>query len=47
MERPEQLALLTELGCDAVQGFLLGRPMPPEQLATLFFAAPEGGRHVA
>ncbi|RKK02478.1 EAL domain-containing protein [Pseudoroseomonas wenyumeiae] len=47
VERPEQLALLTELGCDAVQGFLLGRPMPPEQLATLFFAAPEGGRHVA
>lgn len=36
VERPEQLALLTQLGCDAVQGFLLGRPMPPEQLAALF-----------
>lgn len=26
VERPEQLALLTELGCDHVQGFLIGRP---------------------
>jgi diguanylate cyclase (GGDEF)-like protein/PAS domain S-box-containing protein len=39
VERPEQLALLTRLGCDAMQGFLLGRPMPPEQLAALFSGA--------
>lgn len=28
VEKPEQLAILTELGCDQVQGFLLGRPVP-------------------
>jgi diguanylate cyclase (GGDEF)-like protein/PAS domain S-box-containing protein len=42
VERPEQLALLAELGCDAVQGFLLGRPMRPEQLAGLFSGAGAG-----
>ncbi len=26
VERPEQLALLSELGCDLVQGYLTGRP---------------------
>jgi diguanylate cyclase (GGDEF)-like protein/PAS domain S-box-containing protein len=36
VERPEQLASLAQLGCDVVQGFLLGRPMPPDQLAALF-----------
>ncbi|MBC9179953.1 putative bifunctional diguanylate cyclase/phosphodiesterase [Pseudoroseomonas ludipueritiae] len=39
VERPEQLALLTQLGCDAMQGFLLGRPVPPEQFAALFSGA--------
>ncbi|MDB5370510.1 MAG: Diguanylate cyclase domain protein [Roseomonas sp.] len=38
VERPEQLELLRQLGCDAVQGFLLGRPMPPEEMAALFAA---------
>ncbi|NCB42310.1 MAG: phosphodiesterase [Clostridia bacterium] len=28
VESQEQLAILTELGCDQVQGFLLGRPVP-------------------
>ena len=28
VERPEQLAALAELGCDSVQGFLLGAPVP-------------------
>jgi len=28
VERPEQLAALAALGCDHVQGFLLGRPVP-------------------
>jgi diguanylate cyclase (GGDEF)-like protein len=28
VERPEQLAALAELGCDSVQGFLLGEPVP-------------------
>jgi len=26
-----QLAILQEIGCDAVQGYLTGRPMPPEE----------------
>jgi diguanylate cyclase (GGDEF)-like protein len=28
VERPEQLTALAELGCDSVQGFLLGEPVP-------------------
>jgi diguanylate cyclase (GGDEF)-like protein/PAS domain S-box-containing protein len=32
VERSEQLGILRELECDEVQGFLLARPMPPEQL---------------
>ncbi len=35
VETPEQLAALEPLGCDAVQGFLLGRPVPADQLAAL------------
>ena len=30
-----QLAALSELGCEYVQGFLLGRPLPPEQIGEL------------
>ncbi|NEZ04943.1 GGDEF domain-containing protein [Wenzhouxiangella sp. XN201] len=32
VERREQLELLSEEGCDAVQGFLLARPAPPEKI---------------
>ena len=35
VETPEQLAMLRELGSDLVQGFLLGRPQPPETLLHL------------
>lgn len=35
IETEAQLAYLRERGCDFAQGFLLGRPMPAEQLATL------------
>jgi diguanylate cyclase (GGDEF)-like protein len=33
IERPEQFALLRELGCELGQGYLLGRPVPIEALA--------------
>ncbi|HEY0357645.1 MAG TPA: EAL domain-containing protein [Mycobacteriales bacterium] len=32
VETPEQLAMIRAAGCHLVQGYLLGRPMPPEQL---------------
>ncbi|MDB5786003.1 bifunctional diguanylate cyclase/phosphodiesterase [Caballeronia mineralivorans] len=32
VETAGQQAFLTRLGCDVLQGFLLGRPMPPAQL---------------
>jgi diguanylate cyclase (GGDEF)-like protein len=40
VERPEQLACLSALGCDLAQGFLLGRPMPADELTALLEAAP-------
>jgi diguanylate cyclase (GGDEF)-like protein len=39
VETKEQLALLRKWGCDAIQGYLLSRPLPPEQ----FVAAARGG----
>jgi len=35
VETPDQLALVRALGCDAAQGYLLGRPMPEEEAALL------------
>lgn len=35
VETPQQLELLLKLRCSSVQGFLMGRPMPPEVLADL------------
>jgi diguanylate cyclase (GGDEF)-like protein/PAS domain S-box-containing protein len=35
VETPGQLAVLRDLGCRYLQGFLLGRPVPPEQLRTV------------
>ena len=34
VETSQQHALLTELGCDGVQGFLLARPLPSSEAAT-------------
>jgi EAL domain-containing protein (putative c-di-GMP-specific phosphodiesterase class I) len=31
VERPDQLTALAELGCDSVQGFLLGTPVPVDE----------------
>ena len=40
VETPEQLALLKRLGCTHAQGFLIGRPEPPEAIRrTLWLAA--------
>ena len=35
VETPAQLRTLRGMGCASVQGFLLGRPMPPEDLAAI------------
>jgi diguanylate cyclase (GGDEF)-like protein len=35
VESPEQAAALRTLGCDEMQGYLVGRPMPWEQMAAL------------
>lgn len=35
VEETPQLEFLRELGCDRVQGFLLGRPMPAEEMTRL------------
>ena len=35
VERPPQLEFLRAEGCDSAQGYLLGRPMGAEQMATL------------
>ncbi len=32
VERPEQLTYLQAYGCDALQGFLFSRPLPPEMM---------------
>ena len=35
VESEDQLATLREVGCDYIQGFLWGRPLPPEEAAKL------------
>ena len=32
VEKEEQISILKELGCDSVQGFVWGRPLPLEKL---------------
>jgi len=36
VEMPQQLDLLDELGCNVAQGFLLGEPMPAEEMQAVF-----------
>ena len=38
VETEAQLALLRELGCDAAQGYAIGRPVSEEQLDALLTA---------
>ncbi|MDO8106985.1 EAL domain-containing protein [Isoptericola sp. b441] len=40
VETPEQLAVLAPLGCDAVQGFLLGRPTSADAVPALLADGP-------
>jgi EAL domain-containing protein (putative c-di-GMP-specific phosphodiesterase class I) len=35
IETASQLSTLVELGCNHGQGFLLGRPAPPDELAAM------------
>ena len=35
VETPEQQELLTRLGCDTLQGYLLGRPGPADMVSTI------------
>lgn len=41
VETAEQLALVRALGCDAIQGFLLGRPVPAAQIGAWMHGAGE------
>src|SRR5690606_28818757 len=40
VDRPEQLEVLRQLGCDSAQGYLLGRAMPPADMKALYDASP-------
>jgi diguanylate cyclase (GGDEF)-like protein len=42
VETQEELRVLTELGCDQVQGFLLAKPMPREELTKVLQNGREG-----
>jgi diguanylate cyclase (GGDEF)-like protein len=46
VETPEQHRFLKDQGCDRVQGFLLGRPMPAQDLVDLMRADPRVPRLV-
>jgi EAL domain-containing protein (putative c-di-GMP-specific phosphodiesterase class I) len=35
VEQPSQLTTVKDVGCDVVQGFLLGRPLPSEEAQRL------------
>lgn len=35
VERPEQIVTLSEMGCDSLQGFLLSRPTPADDIPRL------------
>jgi len=45
IETAEQEQILADIGCDVGQGYYLGRPLPPEDIATLFRNAVDNLRH--
>ena len=47
VETPGSLAALAEIGCDTVQGYLLGRPMPAEEAWTWLHRARPASRSAA
>ncbi len=51
VETPEQLALLRQLGCDEIQGYLLSRPLPQEAFLAFVqnpvpFSLPASGEQI-
>jgi len=40
IEKPEQLHLAREMGCDFAQGFLISKPLPPEEIQDLLEQGP-------
>ena len=40
VEDDEQVRLLRDLGCDQIQGYLVSRPVPAEEVAKLLSPAP-------
>ncbi|MXN76885.1 EAL domain-containing protein [Burkholderia sp. 4701] len=47
IETPDQLSLLTEEGCDEAQGFLLGRPVPLDEIVGSGQLALTGGERAS
>ncbi len=41
VETAEQFQVLSELGCEQIQGYFLGRPVPAEEFETSFLLEPE------
>jgi EAL domain-containing protein (putative c-di-GMP-specific phosphodiesterase class I) len=36
VEKPEQVAFLKGQGCDEIQGYVVAKPLPPDQVSALF-----------
>jgi EAL domain-containing protein (putative c-di-GMP-specific phosphodiesterase class I) len=42
VETVEQLNFLKQTGCQLVQGYYFGKPLPPEKFASLYTKPPAG-----